>query len=237
MSKDIMKHYNVLIATPGRQMHASYVKSLLKTVGWLESLGLTYKFLTKPGSFIPLVREFTALDRDADFNKANALDMEYSVVGSKQYTYDKIFWIDSDIEWEIEDFKKLYESDLDIISGVYALNSEGTVCATSFNQVYYARGIEKPTINMHEFSFFNKIDPMEVFGVGFGFVTMKSGVFENMDRPWFMIEHLTWDTPGYGSIVGEDYSWCMNARKNGYKIYVDPTVKLKHHKETVYTVS
>jgi hypothetical protein len=232
-----MEHYNVLIATPGRQMHAPYVKSLVKTVGWLESVGLTYKFLTKPGSFIPLVREMTALDRDTDFDTANALDMEYSVVGSKQYTYDKIFWIDSDIEWEIEDFKKLYESDLDIVSGMYALNSDGMICATSFNQSYYGRGIERPTPNLDEFFFFGKIDPIEVFGCGFGFIAVKSGVFETMDKPWFKIEHFSWDHLNYETFAGEDYSWCINARRSGYKTYVDPTVKLKHHKETVYLVN
>jgi hypothetical protein len=26
----------------------------------------------------------------------------------------------------------------------------------------------------------------------------------------------------------------MNARRNGYKIFVDPTVKVLHHKETIY---
>ena len=232
-----MEHYNVLIATPGRQMHAPYVKSLVKTVGWLESLGLTYKFITKSGSFIPLVREMTALDRDADFDKDKTLNMEYSVVGSKQYTYDKIFWIDSDIEWEIEDFKKLYESDLDIVSGMYALNSDGMVCATSFNQGYYDRGIERPTPNLDELFFFGKADPIEVFGCGFGFIAVKSGVFEAMDKPWFKIEHFSWDHLDYETFAGEDYSWCINARRSGYKTYVDPTVKLKHHKETVYIVN
>ena len=58
-----------------------------------------------------------------------------------------------------------------------------------------------------------------------------------MDKPWFKIEHFSWDHHDYETFVGEDYSWCINARRNGYKTYVDPTVKLKHHKETVYTVS
>jgi hypothetical protein len=232
-----MEHYNVLIATPGKQMHASYVKSLIKTITWLESVGFTYRFLTMGGSFIPLTREITALDRGPDFDKNNSLKLEYGTVGSKQYTYDKIFWIDSDIEWEVEDFKKLYESDFDVISGITALTSDGIVNASNFNQDYYSRGIERPTTNLHEFAFFGKVDPIEVFGVGFGFITMKSGVFESMDRPWFRIEHLSWDNSELETYVGEDYSWCMNARRNGYKIYIDPTVKLKHHKETVYIVN
>jgi GT2 family glycosyltransferase len=34
--------------------------------------------------------------------------------------------------------------------------------------------------------------------------------------------------------VGEDYSFCNHARKAGFKIMVDPLVRVKHHKETVY---
>ena len=36
--------------------------------------------------------------------------------------------------------------------------------------------------------------------------------------------------------VGEDYSWCGKAQQTGFKICVDPRVKVKHHKETVYEV-
>jgi hypothetical protein len=34
--------------------------------------------------------------------------------------------------------------------------------------------------------------------------------------------------------VGEDYSWCSAAQKAGYGIWIDPLVKVRHHKETVY---
>jgi GT2 family glycosyltransferase len=36
--------------------------------------------------------------------------------------------------------------------------------------------------------------------------------------------------------MGEDYSWCENARLSGYRIWVDPAVKVKHHKETVFVL-
>jgi hypothetical protein len=221
-----MKHYDVLIATPGRLLHAEYVMSLVETTQWLSSKGLTYKFLNKQSSFIPSGRELTALDKYENDWKAKG-------VGSGQYTYGKIFWIDSDIQWEVEDFQRLYESKLDIISGLYATTPTGIVACGTFHPELIKDGIEKPVIT-HESHFFMDDEPVEVFGVGFGFVAIKSGVFENIDRPWFKIEHIKWDDVDYETNVGEDYSWCMNARRNGYKTFIDPMVKVLHHKETIY---
>jgi hypothetical protein len=226
-----MEHYNVLIATPGRLFHAEYVASLVKTTQWLHSKGLTYKFLNKKSSFIPTGRELTALDFSA-----NESDREEDyVVGSNNYTYDKIFWIDSDISWEPEDFERLYESELDVVSGLYAIDKDGLVACTSFNQDYLKRDMERPA-KTYEIYFFMKDEPVEVFGVGFGFIAVKYGVFENMDIPWFKIEHIKWDHVSYEGNLGEDYSWCVNARRNGYKTFIDPMVKVKHHKETILSL-
>jgi hypothetical protein len=224
-----MEHYNVLIATPGKLLHAEYVSSLIETTKWLSSKGLTYKFLNKQSSFIPSGRELTALDKYEN-------DWKTRAVGSGQYTYDKIVWIDSDMQWEVKDFEQLYESELDIVSGMYASTPTGIVACGIFHPELIKDGIERPVIT-HESHFFMDDEPVEVFGVGFGFVAIKSGVFENMDRPWFKIEHIKWDDVEYETNVGEDYSWCMNARRNGYKTFVDPTVKVLHHKGTIYQLT
>lgn len=221
-----MEHYDVLIATPGKLLHAEYVASLVETTQWLSSKGLTYKFLNKQSSFIPSGRELTALDKYEN-------DWKTKQVGSGQYTYGKIFWIDSDIQWTVEDFQRLYESELDIISGLYASTRTGIVACGIFHPELIKDGIEKP-VTTHESHFILQDEPLEVFGVGFGFVAIKSGVFENMDRPWFKIEHIKWDDVDFETNVGEDYSWCMNARRNGYKTFVDSTVKVLHHKETIF---
>jgi hypothetical protein len=219
-----VEHYDVLIATPGKLLHAEYVGSLIETTKWLNSKGLTYKFLNKQSSFIPSGRELTALDQYEN-------DWKTRSVGSGLYTYGKIIWIDSDVQWEVEDFQRIFESELDVVSGLYATHPNGTVACSVFHPDYE----EPKPAKTHESFFFMQDEPVEVFGVGFGFVAIKSGVFENMDRPWFKIEHIIWDKElDFATNVGEDYSWCMNARRNGYKIFVDPTVKVLHHKETIY---
>ena len=215
-------HYNVLIATPGRSFVAEYVESMVNTCAWLSSQNLTYKFLSKYSSFVPSARELTATDTYVH-------DWQTKEVGASKYTYDKIFWIDSDIEWSVDAFKRIYESDLDIISGLYQTNPYGKVA------VHYPDDQGRPT-QVNKVEFLLHEDPLEVGGVGFGFVAMKQGVFENMERPWFLIRRVQWDDSDYPVNVGEDYSWCAAAQNAGYKIWIDPLVKVNHHKEAVYVV-
>jgi hypothetical protein len=216
-------HYDVLIATPGKLMHSEYVQSLVKTCAWLSEQGLTYKFLSRQGSLIPSTREQTALDTYKD-------DWDTREVGAGEFTYGKIFWIDSDIEWTIEAFEKILRSEHDVIGGLYQINSSGRVAAA------FTDGAGQPTVVNEADFIMLEPEPMECYGLGFGFIAMKSGVFEKMDRPWFKIEHIRWAHLEFDLNVGEDYSWCMNARRNGFKIMLDPNVKVKHHKEVIWEV-
>lgn len=204
-------------------MHAEYVRSLVETVSYFSHKGLTVKYLNKYSSFIPTARELTASDTWTHDYTTNQL-------GNGQFTYDKILWIDSDIEWTVEDAEKLLSSEKEIISGLYVLDTVGTVAV----QVPNDRGV--PTrVNKVEFLLHD--EPVEVGGVGFGFVCMKSGVFEKIERPWFLIGRVQWSLESEMRVnVGEDYSWCGRAQQAGFRIFVDPTVKVRHHKETVYEV-
>jgi hypothetical protein len=57
-----IRHYDVLIATPGPSMKPEYVMSLLKTTEALNARGISYHFLNKYSSFVPSARELTATD-------------------------------------------------------------------------------------------------------------------------------------------------------------------------------
>ena len=215
-------HFDVLIATPGENMVSAYVQALVDTTRVLNEKGISYQLLTKSGSFVPSTRELTATDTFSH-------NWETREIASGKYTYNKIIWIDSDIEWTPEDFLKLYYSDLDIISGLYQTNPNGTVA------VNLTDPLGRPTL-VNKVHFLLWDVPVEVGGVGFGFVAMKSGVFEKMNRPWFKIREVKWDNLDFKVNMGEDYSWCEGAKEAGFKIWVDPLVKLKHHKEIIYVV-
>lgn len=217
-----VRNYDVLIATPGSAMKSAYVASLVKTTTALNMFGITYHFLNQYGSFVPSAREMTATD-------SYSHNWDTNQVGSGKYLYKKVIWIDSDIEWEVEDFLRIYNSELDIVSGVYQTHPNGTVAVNLSDSQGRPTKVNKVDFLMHW-------DPIEVGGVGFGFVGMKSGVFENMKRPWFKIREVKWDNVDFSVNMGEDYSWCEGAKEAGYKIWVDPLVKVKHHKETIYWV-
>ncbi len=209
-------HYNVLIATPGRNMEAEYVKSLIKTINYLNSQGMTYMFLNEYSSMVSTAREATIMNK-------TYLDPFSNSPVSGEVTYDKIFWIDSDIGWEVSDFTKLFESDKDIISGLYFDQN-----MTPMFSVQH----DNPETEIDRILRSNKEE--EVFASGFGFIAMKHGVFENTKRPWFdcVFEKLT-SEDGKEIFIpyGEDFSWCKKASESGYKIYLDPTIKLSHYKK------
>jgi len=69
--------------------------------------------------------------------------------------------------------------------------------------------------------------PKELFkcrGIGFGAVLIKTKLFHELERPWF-----DWEIFETGMIKeGEDFYFCTKARKAGYDIWCDPTIKMGH---------
>jgi hypothetical protein len=214
--------YDVIIATPGFSFHQGYVRSLVDTCRELSRRGITYKFVNRASSSVNTARELTALDSDGlDFNNWAG------VCGLRKNQYGKIFWVDSDIEWSVSDFMALLENALDIVSGLYVLDTVGSVACTLNNK-------DGLPVRINKSEFILRNDCVKVVGVGFGFLAVRSGVFESMDREWFRAGVLQ-----VGSVkanTGEDYAWCARAREAGFDIYIDTTVRLIHHKSTTYTV-
>jgi GT2 family glycosyltransferase len=125
---------------------------------------------------------------------------------------------------------RLYDSELEVVSGLYQLDQLGSVAVGYPNKIGTPTRVNKVEFLLHD-------EPVEVGGVGFGFVAMKSGVFELIPRPWFLIAKVRWEEDRDLMVnMGEDYSWCERAKQSGFKIWVDPQVKVRHHKETVYEI-
>ena len=217
-------HYNVVIATPGESYKAAYVDSLVETLRWLNEKDFTYTLLNNYSSFVSSAREMTATGTVSQ-------NWETNEIGSGKFTYDKIFWIDSDISWTVENFEKLLLSELDIVSGLYAVGGAGQVSAMNLE-------LGTPRI-MDKIAFMMSDSPVEVDGVGFGFVAMKKGVFEKVPRPWFEILKVPVPTRALSLPeinASEDFSFCMKAKNAGFQIWVDPSVRVGHHKQIVLTL-
>jgi hypothetical protein len=220
----LKKHYDVLIATPGAMMEAQYVKSLVATLAECDKRGITYKWLNHYSSLVHHARELTACGLNG-----YSLDPAQTSPGGNDITYGQIFWIDSDISWKPEQFFKIYESKHDVTAGCYLL-------ADAYTTTVHAWGAPG---GMAATEIVNLKDPIRVQSLGFGFVSMKSGVFEKIQRPWFNHEYVKVGTNADGSdiidSVGEDISWCIKAYRAGIELYFDPTVLVTHMKKQPIT--
>lgn len=203
-----MDKYNVLIATPGKNVEMPYLKSLLATLDVLQKENISYRFISQYSSQVAAAREGTIMDDQF-------LDITNNKPLLGKAEYDVIMWIDSDIEWTPEDFIKLYNSDKDITTGVY-VNDHGVLMYTP-----------------SDYAHLNQKDHIEITHAGFGFIAIKQGVFESLPRPWFQTQYTKKEIDGQEYLIpfGEDYSFCSKARQHGYKIYLDPTVNVTHHKQ------
>ena len=204
-----MEKYDIVIATPGSMLTAPFVRSLTKTIKEFERLGISWHFVNYESTYIRYARE-------SIINYGEPEDIHNQIPFAGMIDYQKIMWIDSDIEWEPEQLLSLYYSPRDIISGCYMMIN-GMVAASidglnflSLNEINLKREIQLGTC-------------------GFGFVCVKKGVFEKMPKPWFDSGLFEQDGKTI-TILGEDNSWCKKAQESGFKIWLDPQIRVIHHK-------
>lgn len=147
---------------------------------------------------------------------------------NSEIDYDFLMWIDSDVIFKPEDIMKLINYNLDIVSGCYIMrDNQNYPIVEKLDYDYFLKHSSFKFISRQDIQ--NKTKLFEVAYVGFGFLCIKKGVFEAMKYPYFepvkMI--LNENIQDYAS---EDVSWCINIRKLGFKIFVDPTVIVGHEK-------
>lgn len=205
-------HVDVIICTPGHSMMASYVKSLLALTEKLNQEDIRWAWSSEYSSMVSDAREITL-----NGSHKNSITEQRPFEGL--LTYDKLLWIDSDIAFTPDDAMKLIKSDKDIISGAYLL-STGEV--TAYPEMLKSGYRHEEVLKMTE--------SIKVAGVGFGFLAVKTGVFEQLTRPWFQAAMFTTEDGFTFPIMGEDLSWCKRVTDKGYEIWLDPTVRVTHHK-------
>lgn len=159
--------------------------------------------------------------------------------------------IDDDMGWHVDDLIRLWSSDKGLVAGVgrrrgvLESNNPGGY-ATKF---LTAEGVErKPFMQPHELRF--PVDTadgmMEVEGVGAAFLRLRVSAIQkmvghypeligrvSMTNPTGDVERmllpLLFKTDIFdGDYQTEDYSFCQRWRAMGEKVWVDPTIKLRH---------
>jgi len=130
---------------------------------------------------------------------------------------DSLLFIDSDMVFTPQDVKLMEEllKDHDIVSGV---------CAMSFDS-------HQPAIFENKDGKFYPITPQnEIFEIdacGAAFLGISARVIQTLIRPFTLIED------GKGGYHGEDISFCITAKKEGFKIFCEPKLSIGHIKSKV----
>jgi GT2 family glycosyltransferase len=187
---------------------------------FLKKNKMPYTVSIEGGSNVSVVRHKCLGLEDQDVAECNSIAPFHNKID-----YSHIMWIDSDSIFTPEDVINLLNRDKDIVSGL--------VKKTPF---IYAAGKMDPTKNFFQKESLTDDDVqgtelIESDGVGLAFMLVKKGVFESIKAPWFATTAIDEPTGPNGKIyVGEDIYFCIKAKEAGYKIWLDPTVKVGHLK-------
>jgi hypothetical protein len=148
-------------------------------------------------------------------------------------------WFDSDNYVTAEQIKKLISYDLDIVGGWCRISTEigknidDARTNASFVELNDGR-IETNPITEGEMLSLprDKRGLIEVGLLGFGLMVIKKGVFESLGYPWFRSWNNTWEEDGkrMSRNVSDDLGFCLRTKEKGFKIFVDPLLRVGHEK-------
>jgi len=138
--------------------------------------------------------------------------------------YDYMLWLDSDMIFAPDILKRLIADDKDIVSALAFMRRP------PYDPVIYKTlKIGLPgEAQVELYNDYPKDSVFEIDACGFGGVLVKTSVIRDViekNRTAFI------PIPGYG----EDISFCIRARREGYKIFCDSAVKMGHVARTVVT--
>ena len=143
--------------------------------------------------------------------------------------FKELMWIDADIVFDPNDVDKLRRRELPLVCGIYPKKSRRQFACSFLPQT-------------RQVDFGIKGGVIEILYCGFGFVLTRRKVYETMQQqlrlpvcnqrfespllpyfaPWIIGEgEQAW-------YLGEDYSFCERARRCGFRVMADTTIRLWH---------
>ena len=151
---------------------------------------------------IKMTHTYGSLVSKARNDMAKAIDGEF------------LIFIDSDMSFSPESVSRLIKhaerEDVDIVSGLCFRK------VPKYEPCFFWKTPD------HTPGYYQRFDwPKELFevdAVGSAFVLIKKKVFEAIPFPWYE----------YTNFLSEDLNFCRKAKENGFKIWVDPDLRIGH---------
>ena len=137
---------------------------------------------------------------------------------SLEYKCDYLFMVDDDMMAPVNLFYKLVQHDVDIVAPLAFTRNPPHHPVMFIIREGFDQAIRQPYYKNEAVNNYPRNKLVECDAVGFGAVLIKTDVFKKMSKMYFM------GTPG----AGEDIHFCWRARKAGFHVYMDTSVKLGH---------
>lgn len=195
-----------------------------KTPFWKSLMRLQETFLVSG-----LDHEFLIMENESLVQRAR----NNCVTTFLETEFERLLFIDSDIEFEPEDVQKLWNMNEDVAVGCYAMKRKDCPVTAWKNG------------NLVDLSELDQITEIDYAGTGF--MMIKKGVFMDMMDEYPFRWHyegsptdnihdhrksFSWFDPRVDTekrvYLSEDYTFCEDFRKMGGKIMLDPSIKLVH---------
>ena len=166
--------------------------------------------MNKNTEFLPIFRHGGYIGE----NKAKIVETAQNCLCSH------VFFVDHDMKFEPHVVMKLLSHDKDIVGGMYYYRY-----LPLEPMLKYFKEDGEWTSKLEE-SAIKKIpdELFEVAATGGGMLLVKMSVFSQLKRPYFAMEQ---DEEGNRSVT-EDSGFYLQAQSKGFKVWVDPTLNIKH---------
>lgn len=202
---------SILIATPcyAGLVHAQHMQSCLKLARVLDEVGLDHDWhLGWNESLVQRAR-----------NSMAALFL--------QTDFQKLFFIDADIEFDPDSVAKLWNMNADVAVGLYCMKRPAKPLS-AWRDGKLIEVTPKDT------------EPFDVDYAGTGFMMIDRKVLEKMRDAWPERKHqegsgesFLWFDPRLSDdgtwYMSEDYAFCHDWKRLGGKITADPSIRLTHY--------
>jgi|TARA_B110000259_G_C14003277_1_gene397057 choline kinase len=230
MNSSQKKNNRIIFCLPGNNFSNHFLLAWSDLILWCQRNNIDFIVSNQYSSVVHFARSL-CLGGD---NTRGEKQLPFN--GKEEYDY--IMWIDSDIVFKVEDFKKLLEAELDIVSGIYKM--EDTIhypIIEKYDIDYFKQNGKLNFLNdngITEIKEAGKLLKKKYLNVeynGMGFMLIKKNVIEQLKYPWFY--HEVYKNENIVEMFGEDVSFCRNLKKAGFDIYVDLDVRVGRYKSFI----
>lgn len=215
------------LLTPGDNFSGAFLECFARFQHALIKADIGYLHMRMGGSHVVHLRQNMLMGNPA----LGPHQRCFSSIPLETFSYTHILWIDSDMTFTFDDFRRLVDADKDVILGLFKINDGIHFSCGKWSVSHLVQNGVLPFYT--EETLPSKTDLFETEIGGLAFTLFKAGIIEKLPYPWFTPR--SYNIAGCTMHAGEDISLFLRLRDKGVKIWVDPQVRIGHEKRRILT--